>query len=205
MYSLTSPASNLQPRFNICPTDNVDVVVNHELVTMRWGLVPNWWSKPLKELKMATFNARAETVAEKPVFKSAFKNSRCLMPASGYYEWKKTPDVRQPYYLTRCDGQVMTMAGLYSEWFDKTTGRRRKTCAMVITEPNKFVAEVHDRMPVVLEAKDFEQWEHGDALDAAALMNPAADDVLQVWPVSRRVNSSRADGDDATLVDKITS
>ncbi len=88
MYSLTSPASNLQPRFNICPTDTVDAVVDHKLVPMRWGLIPAWWGKPLKEFKLATFNARAETVAEKPMFRSAFKNSRCLIPASGYYEWQ---------------------------------------------------------------------------------------------------------------------
>ncbi len=123
MYSLTSPASNLQPRFNICPTDTVDAVVDHQLVPMRWGLIPAWWGKPLKEFKLATFNARAETVAEKPMFRSAFKNSRCLIPASGYYEWKTTPEGKQPFYFTRRDGQVMTIAGLWSGWVENTSGR----------------------------------------------------------------------------------
>src|ERR1044072_2472594 len=119
MYSLTSPASNLQPRFNICPTDTVDVVVGHQLVPMRWGLVPCWWSKPLKEMKVATFNAGAETVAEKAPFRDAFKRRRCLRPASGYYEWRATPDGKQPFYFTRRDGQVMTIAGLWDQWTDK--------------------------------------------------------------------------------------
>ena len=94
LYQLTLGPSNLQPRYNICPTTKIDAVVTkdgkRELVGMRWGLVPSWWSKPLKELKFATFNARAETVAEKPMFRSAFKRNRCIIPASGYYEWKTT-------------------------------------------------------------------------------------------------------------------
>ena len=106
MYSLTSPASNLQPRFNICPTDTVDAVVDHQLAPMRWGLIPAWWGKPLKEFNLATFNARAETVTEKAIFRSAFKNSRCLIPVSGYYEWQTTPEGKQPFYFTRRDGQV---------------------------------------------------------------------------------------------------
>jgi len=107
--------------------------------------VPSWWSKPLKEMKAATFNARADTVAEKPMFRSAFKNSRCLMPASGYYEWKTTPDGKQPFYFTRRDGQVMIIAGLWDEWTDRASGEKLKSCTMLITEPNKFVAVVHDR------------------------------------------------------------
>jgi putative SOS response-associated peptidase YedK len=203
MYSLTSPASNLQPRFNICPTDTVDAVVDHQLVPMRWGLIPAWWGKPLKEFKLATFNARAETVAEKPMVRSAFKNSRCLIPASGYYEWKTTPDGKQPFYFTRRDGQVMTIAGLWSGWVENASGETLKSCTMLITAPNKLAATIHDRMPVILEAKNFERWEHGNAENAAALMRPAADDVLQMWPVAKRVNSSKADDGDATLVQAV--
>jgi len=206
LYRLTMPAppSNLQPRYNICPTDPVDVVVSangeRTFAQMRWGLVPFWWSKPLKEMRMATFNARAETVATKPMFRDAFREKRCLMPASGYYEWQDTPDGKQPWYFTRRDGQVMTIAALWANSKNREAGTELKSCAMVITEPNKFVGEMHDRMPVILEAKDFEQWEHGDAKDAAALMKPASEDVLQRWPVSKRVNSSRADDTDPTLI-----
>ena len=98
LYRITrdQPPRNVQPRYNICPTDPVHVVVSNEgkrtLVPMRWGLIPNWCSKPLKEMKVATFNARAETVTEKRMFRSAFENSRCLIPASGYYEWQNTPE-----------------------------------------------------------------------------------------------------------------
>ena len=200
--------SNLQPRYNICPTTQVDAVVSQDgkrsLQSMRWSLVPAWWSKPLKELKLATFNARAETVATKPFFRSSFKSKRCLMPASGYYEWHDTPEGKQPYYFTRRDGQVMTIAALWDEWTDKAKEATLRSCCMIITEPNTFVAEVHDRMPVILEAKDFEQWEMGDAKDAANLMKPAPENILQKWPVSKRVNSSRADGDDATLIERVT-
>jgi putative SOS response-associated peptidase YedK len=209
LYMLTSgpPTSNLQPRYNICPTTEIDTIVpeldKRGVVPMRWGLVPSWWSKPLKEMRMATFNARAETVAEKPMFRDAFKKRRCLIPASGYYEWQDTPSGKQPYYFTRRDGHVMTIAGLWSNWKDKTTGEDLKSCTMVITEPNKFVADVHDRMPVILEARDFEQWERGDGKDASALMRPTGEDMLQKWPVSKRVNSSRASDEDATLIEKI--
>jgi len=96
-----------------------------------------------------------------------------------YYEWHDTPNGKQPYYFTRRDGQPITIAGLWDDWHDKPTGENLKSCAMVITEPNNFVAEVHDRMPVILEAKDFEQWEHGETKDAAALMKPAYEDTLQ--------------------------
>jgi putative SOS response-associated peptidase YedK len=137
------------------------------------------------------------------MFRDSFNRRRCLMPASGYYEWAETPNGKQPYYFTRRDGQVLTIAAVQDGWNDPETGERVRSCSMVITEPNKLVTEVHDRMPVILEARDFERWERGDAKDAAALMEPAGEDVLQKWPVSKRVNSSRAADEDATLIDKI--
>jgi putative SOS response-associated peptidase YedK len=154
---LDTPARNAQPRYNICPTTTIDAVIGHgkrELLPMRWGIVPSWWSKPLKEMKHATFNARAETVAEKAMFRDAFKRTRCLIPASGYFEWQDTPDGMQPYYFTRRDGEPVTIAGLWDEWRDKQAGELVKSCAMVITEANEFVSEVHDRMPVILEQRE---------------------------------------------------
>jgi putative SOS response-associated peptidase YedK len=153
-------------------------------------------------MKVATFNARAETVAEKPMFRDSFKLQRCLMPATGYYEWHDTPEGKQPYYFTRRDGQVMTIAAIQDAWRYAPSDDPIRSCAMLITEPNKFVAEVHDRMPVILEVKDFEQWERGDLKDAAALMKPAGEDVLQKWPVSKRVNSSRTSDDDPLLIER---
>ena len=140
---------------------------NRDFVRMRWGLVPSWWPKPLKELKAATFNARAETVADKPFFRDAFRRTRCLIPASGYYEWQNTATGKQPWYFTRADGEPMTFAGLWDEWKDKATGEVLKSCTMLITEPNDFVAEVHDRMPVVLESKDFASWLNDGGLNVA--------------------------------------
>ena len=125
------------------------------------------------------------------------------MPVSGYYEWSDTPDGKQPYYFTRRDGEVLTIAAVQDGWIDLATREAVRSCTMVITEPNKFVAEVHDRMPVIFEATDLEQWERGDAKDAAALMKPAGEDLLRKWPVSKRVNSSRTPDDDATLIDEI--
>jgi putative SOS response-associated peptidase YedK len=171
---------------------------------MRWGLVPSWWSKPLKELKLATFNARAETVTTKPFFRGAFKRTRCLIPVSGYYEWQDTPGGKQPWYFTARDGSpALTVAGLWDEWHDKTSGETFKSCTMIITEPNKFVAEVHDRMPVLLAEADFASWLDGSA--GPELLKPAAEDLLQRSPVAKRVNSSRAPDEDATFIDAVLS
>ena len=207
LYRLTldQPAVNTRARFNVCPIATVDTILDQDgkrrLERMRWGLIPSWWSKPLKEMKLATFNARAETVATKPMFRSAFKRNRCLIAVSGYYEWQDTPNGKQPWYFTARDGSpALTIAGLWDEWKDKATGETLKSCTMIITEPNQFVAEVHDRMPALLAEKDYEPWlrEGGKAL-----LKPAANDLLQKWPVSKRVNSSRAPDDDPTLIEQI--
>jgi putative SOS response-associated peptidase YedK len=175
-----------------------------ELVPMRWGLVPRWWSKLVKDAKMATFNARAETIETKPFFRDAFKRTRCLIPISGYYEWHATPTGKQPWYFTARDGSpALTTAGLWDEWRDRASGEALKSCTMIITEPNAFVAEVHDRMPVLLAEKDFEPWLSGSA--GMGVLKPAANDLLQRWPVSKRVNSSKAPADDPTLIDRIAS
>jgi putative SOS response-associated peptidase YedK len=175
------------------------------LEQMRWGLVPGWWKKPLKELRLSTFNARAETVAEKPFFRAAFKHTRCLIPASGYYEWQTEGKEKQPFYFTRRDGQIITIAGLWSEWTDPESGKPQKSCTMVITEPNKFAAEVHDRMPAILEKDQFDAWLDQDAVPVALLkmLRPAGERILTRHAVSKRVNSSRTDGDDATLISSI--
>jgi len=208
MLTLGIPPSNFQPRLNACPTTTVDVVVSAEekraIAPMCWGIIPGWWNKPKKEMKLATFNARAETIATKPMFRDSFKKRRCLMPVSGYYEWHTTPEGKRPYYFTRRDGQVMTIAAIQDVWNDPETGERIRSCAMVITEPNRFVAEVHDRMPVLLEAKDFEQWERGTVEEAASLMKSAHEELLDKRPVSKRVNSSRTSDDDHTLIDVVS-
>ena len=199
-----SPVSNLQPRYNICPTTEIDVVVRgddqRQLIPMRWGLFRDGGKSRSRRCQL---NARAETVATKPMFREAFQRRRCLLPTSGYFEWQAIGKEKQPWYFTRKDGDPITIAGLHEAWNNPETGERIWTCSMLIIEPNKFVAEVHNRMPIMLDPKDFDQWERGDAKDAAALMKPAEDELLQKWPVSKRVNSSRADENDPTLIEEI--
>jgi putative SOS response-associated peptidase YedK len=207
LYRLSVPATperNLPAHYNICPTDTIGAVMAHdgkrELVPMRWGLIPSWWKKRAKDTP-ATFNARAETVAEKAMFRNAFNSNRCLIPASGYYEWKGTETGKQPYYFTASDGSPLTMAGLWDEWKDIETGQRLKSCTMIVTTANEFVSKIHDRMPVLLQQKDFDAWLTGHA--GIERLRPAANDYLQMWPVSRRVNSSKAADDDPTLIDGV--
>jgi putative SOS response-associated peptidase YedK len=125
LYRLTQPARILRPRYNIAPTTAVDVVrladTGSELVPMRWGLIPGWWKKTAKEAP-STFNARAETVAQKPMFRSAFKRTRCIVPASGYYEWRAAEGGKQPYFISAAKGEVLSIAGLWDQWKDPETG-----------------------------------------------------------------------------------
>src|SRR5258707_9143977 len=135
LYGLTGAARNLQAHYNIAPTDTVDVVKPAgggatELVPMRWGLIPYWWKKPVKQLP-ATFNARAESVAAKPMFRDAFKRHRCIIPASGYYEWIKRPDGKQPYYISAADGGVSSFAGLWDTWKNPETGEPLTSCTII--------------------------------------------------------------------------
>jgi putative SOS response-associated peptidase YedK len=166
---------------------------------MRWQLIPPWWKKPLKELP-ATFNARAETITEKPMFRDAFRRTRCLIPASGYYEWETTPDGKQPCYITSADESVLTIAGLWSEWRDRVNDETLTTCTMIITEANSFISAIHDRMPVLLERESADAWLSGSA--GLELLKPAREDALRMWPVSRRL-SKPGNGDDPSLIEPV--
>src|SRR5208282_2651350 len=154
LYRLTQPARNLRPRYNIAPTTTIDVVksgnAGPELVPMRWGLIPGWWKKTAKEVP-STFNARAETVAEKPMFRSAFKRTRCIVPASGYYEWQTIGKAKQPYFISAANGAVLSIAGLWDEWRDPETKEPVLTATLIVTAANDFTRPVHDRMPVLLD------------------------------------------------------
>jgi len=202
LYRLTQPAVNLQPRYNIAPTTTIDAVIPHgtgkfELVRMRWGLIPSWWKKTTKEAP-STFNARAETVATKPMFRASFKRSRCVIPASGYYEWKATPTGKQPYYISAAGGSVLSFAGLWDEWHDVETGEPMKSCTIIVTAANKFTRKIHDRMPVILGK--FEPWLAGTG--GVEMLAPASEDMLRMWPVSRKVNRVGNDSD-ATLIEAL--
>jgi putative SOS response-associated peptidase YedK len=168
---------------------------------MRWGLIPWWWKKPLKQLP-ASFNARAETVADKPMFRDAFARHRCIIPASGYYEWLKRPDGRQPYFISAADGNVLSFAGLWDRWKNPETGETLISCTIIVTDANALTRPIHDRMPVVLDRADIGAWLSGAA--GVQLLRPAAEDRLRMWPVSRRVNKTGTGDDDPTLLAEVT-
>ena len=147
------------------------------LVPMRWGLIPSWWKKAAKDVP-STFNARAETVADKPMFRSAFKRNRCIIPASGYFEWKKMSDGKQPYFISAADGGVLSIAGLWDRWHSTDTGETVLSCTMIVTDANAFTRPVHDRMPVLLDRPGLEAWLTGAA--GPELLRPAAEDRLRV-------------------------
>jgi len=190
-----APLGNLQPRYHVCPTDPIVAVLQTKtglsLERVRWGLAPFWWKQPLKKLP-ATFNARAETVAEKPMFREAFKQRRCIIPASGYYEWQDRDDGKQPWYFTAKNGDpILLIAGLWESWKNPEAPHDTvRSATMVITEPNAFVATLHDRMPVLLTKETMGDWLSG--AKGLELLKPAPEDAVKAWPVARTVNSSKA-------------
>ena len=197
MYSLipTTPR-NIQPRYNIAPTQQVGVVTqdgDHLTYSeMRWWLVPSWWSKDLKSLP-ATFNARAEDIEQKAMFRSAVKKSRCLIPATGFFEWTGEKTARKPWFISAMDGKPLTFAGLFETWKDRESGEEIKSCTIITCAANDFMARIHNRMPVILNQKDWQAWLDEPRTD---LLKPANDDTLQAWRVSPEVNSSRYQGED---------
>jgi putative SOS response-associated peptidase YedK len=204
LYRLTQPARNLRPRYNIAPTTAIDVVrladTGPELVPMRWGLIPGWWKKTAKELP-STFNARAETVAQKPMFRSAFKRTRCIVPAPGYYEWQTIGKAKQPYFISAANGAVLSIAGLWDQWKEPETGETISSATLIVTAANDFTRPIHDRMPVLLGQHDHDAWLTGKA--GVELLRPAPNDLLRMWPVSKRVNVSGRGDDDPSLIEPL--
>lgn len=196
-----SPANHLPhgPEFNVCPTDQVAVAVREgearRLVPMRWGFIPHWYKTPSGGPLL--INARSETIAEKPAFKSACRDRRCLMAVSGFYEWTKdSAGNRLPWYITRADGQPLVFAGIWQEWNAHRIDLDAvwRTCAIVTCAANPAMAQIHHRMPVILEQEDWALWLGEAGKGAARLMNPAPDDALVWHRVDVAVNSNRASG-----------
>ncbi len=192
-----SGSVDIGPRYNIAPTQYVAAVRNaadeeRELVTLRWGLVPFWAKDPSIGNRM--INARAETVAEKPSYRNAYKHRRCLVLADGFYEWRRQGDVKTPYYISLASGEPFALAGLWENWTDKETGESLQTTTLITTEANDFMMPLHHRMPVILEGGTATDWLAGsrDLLDDVAAITPS----LQAWPVDRRVNNARNEGED---------
>jgi putative SOS response-associated peptidase YedK len=193
------------PRYNVAPTQPLTVVLQRpdegRLVEQhRWGLIPSF-SKSAKE-GARRINARAETVATSPSFRSSFARRRCIVPSDGFYEWRRTGGPRQPFLLHPPAGGVLAMAGLWAVWKDPLSGLWVPSAAVVTTDANRLVGRIHDRMPVLLPRETWEDW-LDPALDdpeyLLSLLVPAPDDVLAMVPVSPRVNDVRNEGPDLVV------
>ncbi|NNJ92374.1 MAG: SOS response-associated peptidase [Gammaproteobacteria bacterium] len=184
----------LIPRYNIAPGQKVPIIregaAGHQVVFMRWGLIPHW-SKESK-LKYSTINARAETVDQKPVYRTPFKRSRCLVPASGFYEWKKVGADKQPF-LIRLKSGLMAFAGLWDRW--EGENEEIDSFSIIVADANKTVLPIHDRMPVILDRSNYDSWLSSESSpdELKELLVPWGGDDIVLQPVSKYVNSPRND------------
>lgn len=187
-----------EPRYNIAPTQPVvalrlDGSGLREAVELKWGLIPSW----AKDASIGSrlINARAESVTEKPSFRSAMKKRRCLVAADGYYEWTAVGKLKQPYYITLNEGKPFAIAGLYEHWRD-SNGRTIETCSLLTTEANASISPLHDRMPVIVPKPEFDRWLDAEtySVEDVADLLLGIDDPLKFRPVSTYVNNARNEG-----------
>ncbi len=187
------------PRYNVAPTTDALVVVQRDdrraVTAYRWGLVPHWATS----LSAGTraFNARAETVATSPMFRDAFRRRRCLVPVDAFYEWQRDGKLRRPFAIRRADRDVLALAGLWTGWRDPETDQVTRTFTIVTTAANDAIAELHDRMPVILPEDEWATWLQPAEADPAhlrALLEPREDPRLELFEVSRKVNDVRNEG-----------
>jgi len=197
-----------EPRYNIAPTQIIPAVIETDgkrvAAEFRWGLIPSWAKDESIGSKM--INARAETLAEKPSFRNAFKSRRCIIPASGFYEWSKKGDQgKQPFYFYLKDKEVFGFAGLFEEWLDKESGELVETCTIITTEANEVLEPVHDRMPVILKPEDYDQWldEKEKSTDRLqGLLVPFAAGSMASHAVGKAVNSPSYDSPELIINSK---
>ena len=193
-----------RPNYNLAPSDAVpaarvsDTGVR-ELIPLRWGLIPAW----AKEAKTgySTINARAETVAVKPAFRNAFKRRRCLIAADGFYEWRGARGAKQPYFVRLKGGLPFAFAGLWERW--RREDKVVESCAIIITNANELVKEIHDRMPVILSPESYDTWldpSLGERERLQQLLKPYPADLMEAYPVAMAVNNPRNQG--AALIER---
>jgi len=192
---------HLFQRFNIAPSQPVAAVRlgpgdgRRELVSVRWGLIPSLAKEPKTDYN--TINARAETVAVKPTFRDAFRRRRCLIPASGFYEWARRPDgqTKQPFYITLTDGEPFAFAGLWERWEPRASaeGEPVESCTIIVTDANGCLRPIHDRMPVILHPADYYRWLNPAGKNPEELLKPYPEERMTRRPVSARVNSPKYD------------
>ena len=181
--------------YNVAPGTNVPVVRQaesgeRELVLMRWGLIPHWAKEERIGYKM--INARAETVDSKPAFRQPFKRHRCLIPANGFYEWRKTQSSKIPYYIYPRDDSVMGFAGLWDIWTNPE-GERIESCTIITTAANAVIQPLHDRMPLIVEPDGYDVWLTGNVDGASEVLGVPSSVQLEAYPVSTRVNKPAND------------
>jgi putative SOS response-associated peptidase YedK len=190
------PPADYRPRYNIAPTQPVLAIVagsgGWRTATLSWGLVPHW-AKDRKDAAKR-INARAESLLDKAIFREAFLQHRCLIPADGFYEWEKVGKHSRPVLIKRQDSRPFSFAGIWSRWYERP-GEVLYTCSIITTQPNALVARIHDRMPVIVGPRDRALWLDPASEPAAlqALLVPSADAPLESYPVSTLVNSASND------------
>ncbi|TAK82772.1 MAG: SOS response-associated peptidase [Betaproteobacteria bacterium] len=177
---LDSPP-DFTPRYNIAPMAPVLIVKRDGAALARWGLVPRWSSDPAIGMKL--INARAETLGEKPSFRDAYHRRRCLIPANGFYEWKRQGELKQPYYVHPADGALFAFAGLWDTWRDT------HTCTIVTTEANATMRAIHDRMPVIIAREHYAGWLHGEE----GLLRPPPAAAIRCYPMDSELQKSLFD------------
>lgn len=184
----------LTPRYNIAPTQPVATVLvltgDRQFQLMRWGLIPPW-AKDLSVGSRMT-NARAETIAEKPAFRAALRERRCLVMADGFYEWQQKGTLKQPYYVVKKDKSPFAFAGLWERWEPPDSGEPMESCTIITTEANALVRAFHERMPIILDADDFDLWLDPDVTEPQRLLpllKPYPAEEMEAYPVSNIVNS----------------
>ncbi len=195
-FKISIPQDALfKPRYNIAPTQIIPAVLEQDgeriINGLKWGLIPHWSKDDSFASKL--INARAETLSEKSSFRDAFKKHRCIIPASGFYEWnKKSSGTKQPFYFYLKGKEVFGFAGLWEEWLDKESGEQIETCTIITTEANKVLEPIHDRMPVILKPKNYEQWldeKENDTDKLQKLLAPYPSAEMDSYKVSKSVNT----------------
>ena len=189
----------VRPRYNISPSQTIPVIRGSadggdEMVDMRWGLIPYWSEEP--KVSYSTFNARAETLAEKPAFREPFRSRRCLIPASGFFEWKTDAGRKQPYYLTGVGDGGLAFAGLWDEW--RRPEESLLSCTIVVGRPNELVVGIHDRMVVILPEDAYAVWlsPRTSLHTVRSLMRSYPAARMRAWRVSAAVGNARNEGAD---------
>jgi putative SOS response-associated peptidase YedK len=202
--AVSDDAGDWTPRYNIAPTQPVPVIRQNpkeprrELSWMRWGLIPSWAKDASVAAQM--INARSETAATKPAFREPLSSRRCLIPADGFYEWKRSGKMKQPYCFEVNDGELFAFAGLWDRWKDPS-GQWIKSCSILTTTPNAVTSTVHDRMPVILDRADYDLWLDPGMKDVAAasgLLKPYDARLMRCYPISTRVDHAANDDEECS-------